>query len=293
MNNNMLVSIVTPVFNMDKYIEETIESVLLQNYKCIEYIIIDDGSTDNTRKVINKYKNKANIILQENIGQAKTLNRGWMVSRGTYIGYLSADDLLKRNAVSSMVDKINNTNYAVVYPDFELIDSNGCYIKNVVTEEFDIKRLTIDLVCQPGPGAIFRKEIFNSLGGWNENLSHVADFEFWLRAARLGEFIRDPEILASFRVHEGSGSVRKISKCKSNEIIRVMESYWSGENSNAKNRSLACANIISAKSHAQSARYAEALRAWVQAIRYSPSKSLSLAAFRSIISGLTRKIFIR
>ena len=290
---NPLVSIVTPTYNMGNYIDKTIESVLSQDYKNIEYIIINDGSIDNTKELLDKYNNKINIIHQENIGQSRTLNRGWMISRGEYIGYLSADDLIKSNAVSSLINRIRNTDYVVAYPDFELIDSNGRHIRNIETEDFNLNRLTIDLVCQPGPGALFHRKIFESLGGWREDLSQVADFEFWLRAAKFGNFLRVPEVLASFRIHGGSGSFRKVRENNSDEIVRVMDLYWSGSNSDVKNMSLGCAKIISARSHAQSGRYANALKAWVQATAYSPKKALSYSTLRFIILGLSRRMFFR
>jgi glycosyltransferase involved in cell wall biosynthesis len=295
MNQNPLVSIVTPVYNMDYYIEETIESVLSQDYKKIEYFIINDGSSDDTQKILEKYKGKygLNIMHQKNMGQARTLNRGWMLSKGDYIGYLSADDLLKKNAISNLVDKIKNTNLSVVYPDFELIDANSRYIRTVRTEDFNFNRLTLDLVCQPGPGALFQKKIFDALGGWNETLLHVADFEFWLRVAKVGDFSRVPEVLASFRIHEGSGSVKKVSKDKSDEIVKVMQNYWAGSKAETQKISLATAKIISARSHAQSGRYANALHSWLQGIIYSPKKGLSYAALKLIFSGLIRRMFYR
>jgi len=294
MNKNPLVSIITPLYNMEMYIEKTIESVLLQDYDNIEYIVINDGSTDNAKKLLEKYQDRVNIIHQQNIGQARTLNKGWKICKGDYIGYLSADDLLKKNAISSLVDKIKDTNYIVVYPDFDLIDANDRHIRNIETEDFNLERLAIDLVCQPGPGALFQKQIFESLGGWNENLSHVADFEFWLRAAKHGGFLRVPEILASFRIHEGSGSVKQIPKIKSNEIVEVMKEYWGDlEESRPRSRALSSAKIISARSHAQSGRYFDALKNWGGAIVNSPKKGLSSAAFRSMASGFFRRVFYR
>lgn len=293
MNKNPLVSIITPTYNMGNYLEETILSVLSQDYERIEYIVIDDGSEDNTSEILDKFRGRIRIEKQLNVGQAKTLNRGWKISKGDFIGYLSADDLLKKNAVSSLVNNINNTNYVVVYPDFELIDSTGRHIRTLKTEDFNISRLTVDLVCQPGPGALFQKRIFDNLGGWNENLSYVADFEFWLRACKYGEFLRVPETLASFRIHDGSGSFKAVSKNKSDEIVKVIENYWRGSDSKARNTSLSNAKIISAKSHAQSGRYFKALNAWAGAIVISAEKGLSFRAFRSIISGLSRKIFYR
>ena len=293
MNKNPLVSIITPTYNMGNYLEETILSVLSQDYERIEYIVIDDGSSDNTSEILDKFRGKIRIEKQLNVGQAKTLNRGWKISKGDFIGYLSADDLLRPNAVSSLINKIKNTDYLVVYPDFELIDAAGKHIRNIRVEEFCKDRLIVDLICQPGPGTLFRREIFEVLGGWNERLNHVADFEFWLRVSRLGEFLRNPEILASFRIHEGSGSLMQVSSNKSNEIMVVVENFWGIHFSNKRSRAFANAKVISARSHAQSGRYGEALKIWASAIIDSPGCAIRPSALRSIISGFSRRLIYK
>src|SRR5207247_391526 len=93
-NTYPLVSIVTPAYNQAEYLAETIESVLAQDYPNLEYIVLDDGSTDHTREVLKKYDGKLRWESHKNMGQARTLNEGWRKANGVYIGYLSSDDIL-------------------------------------------------------------------------------------------------------------------------------------------------------------------------------------------------------
>src|SRR5688572_17065204 len=89
-----LVSIVVPSYNHARYLGEAIDSILAQDYPKIELIVIDDGSTDGSPEILRGYGKRFHWELQTNQGQVATLNRGWMMSRGDIIGYLSADDVL-------------------------------------------------------------------------------------------------------------------------------------------------------------------------------------------------------
>ena len=95
-----LVSIVTPTFNQASFLEQTINSILSQDYPFIEYIVINDGSTDETAYILEKYKNRLKFVNQKNLGQVSALNYGWSLCNGDILGYISSDDLLDNNAIS-------------------------------------------------------------------------------------------------------------------------------------------------------------------------------------------------
>lgn len=289
-----LVSIVTPAYNQAEYLAETIESVLAQDYPHIEYIVIDDGSTDNTQSVLERFHGRLRYERQENMGQARTLNKGWAMAGGALIGYLSSDDRLDPKAVSQLVQALTQHPEAVVaYCDFELIDIKSRVFRKVRTEDYDSKRLSVDLVCQPGPGALFRRSVFDSTGGWAESLRQVPDFEFWLRAARSGSFVRVPKLLAQYRIHEGSASFRPTSFERSMEIVNVMDGYWNGQSNPVASKSMATARLLAAKSHAQSGRIKESMVQFGKALRHQPTIILSLAPWRIYLSGLLRRALHR
>ena len=252
-----LVTIVTPTFNQDAFIVDTIRSVLNQDYPHIEYIVINDGSTDNTKKVLEPFADKCRIIHQENIGQSETLNRGWTMAEGEIIGYLSSDDLLDRSAVSRSVAAILETPGCVAcYCDFELIDAEGSPKGRVTNGDFSPRKLIEDLICQPGPGAFFFKEKFLACGLWDASLHQLPDFDFWLRLSRLGTFVRIPEVLAYYRVHIESASLRPISRDRSVEIVKVMEKFWENDPAAPFNRqrSLATSHLFACNNHLRSGR---------------------------------------
>ena len=257
------VTLITPAYNQADFLAETIDSVHKQDYANLEYIVLDDGSTDDTQAVLARYSGRLQFQRHHNQGQAATLNRGWAMASGELLGYLSSDDRLVPGAISSLVRALAERPDAMVaYGDFKLIDANGNAYRSVQAEDFDLKRLTIDLVCQPGPGALFRRSAFEALGGWSESLRQTPDFEFWLRVSRLGPFVRVPEPLADYRVHEGSASFAVTLPERSDEVVHVMERYWVETNSSHSRRSIAKAHMVAAKSHGQSGRIAKAVQHW-------------------------------
>lgn len=289
-----LVTIVTPAYNQAEYLAETIESVLAQDYPNIEYIVLDDGSTDSTPEVLQRYEGRAHVERHANMGQAATLNKGWANAKGEFLAYLSSDDRLLPNAVSRLVAALLAApSAAVVYCDFYLIDAEGRRLREARAEDFDPERLVVDLVCQPAVGAVFRREVFRREGGWNESLRQVPDFEFWLRARRQGDFLRVPELLSEYRVHEGSASFRPMPSERAEEIVRVMENYWADAPGALASRSISNANLIAAKHHFQSGRFRAGVRSIGRAIRLHPATLARPAAWRSLLSGLLRRLYYR
>jgi len=266
-----LVSIVIPVFNGEKYIKVAIKSILNQTHERIELIVVDDGSTDKTYKILQEYSSKIKIIKQENQGQSVALNNGWKLSKGDVLGYLSCDDELQPDCISECVGFLND-GVEIVYPNYSLIDSNNEFIKEVDLGPFNHKGLYEELICYPGPGALFTRKIYKRVGGWKINLTQVPDFEFWLRASEYGNFYRVNKNLANFRVHPDSGSVKKISRKKCNEIIYVMRSHSNKIASKgfSKRKSLSNAFLISSYHHIKAKRFFTISYYLILSLFYSP-----------------------
>ncbi len=226
-----LVSIVTPVYNQAEYLAETIESVLAQDYPNIEYIVLNDGSTDHTEKVLSHYTGRLKWETQGNIGQSETLNKGWNASGGKYLGYLSSDDLLHPTAVSELVKALeNDVDIVCAYPDCTLINERSVVIKNRVCREFDLEELIVCQECYIGPGAIFRSDAYRRVGGWKAHLKLAPDREFWMRLAGHGSFHFEKKVLAGYRVHRASISYKDVSEDISREYLKVLDDYFSSEN---------------------------------------------------------------
>ena len=281
-----LVSIVTPTYNQAGYLPETIASVLAQDYPAIEYLVLDDGSDDDTPQVLRQFDGRIRWERHANMGQSNTLNKGWARSRGKYLGYLSSDDRLLPHAVSRLVDALEaHPEVSVVYCDFDVIDKHGKFVRRLKSADFDSRQLVEELNCQPGVGVLFRRTIFEQTGGWKPELRKIPDFEFWLRASGFGPFLRVPETLSEYRVHEESASVRPLPRERSMEIVNTMRAYWNHDmSSTAARRSVGRAHYSAAKSHAQSGRIFAALCQFAVACRWRPRQLVQRSAWRGLIS---------
>ena len=296
MKNYPLVSIVTPAFNQAEFLEETIKSVLEQTYKNIEYIVINDGSSDYTIDIINKYADKIIGISQDNIGQSATLNKGWGLARGRYLAYISSDDCLEKDAIEKLVATIeSDENIVVAYGNYSLINESSHFVRKVIVEDYEENRLKVDLVCQVGAGAIFKREIFDLTGGWKDGLQQVPDFEFWLRASLFGNFKRNSDLLARYRIHEKSASFGLMNYQRSMEIVDVVSDLYvkSNANNKNKNKALSKAYLLAAKNNFQSNRYLIGWRCVFNSFIHNKKNLIKISSWRIIFSGLLRRFFYK
>lgn len=297
--SELTVSLVVPAFNHAAYLEQALESALAQTYPGIELIVLDDGSTDATAGILDRYAGRFHFESQKNIGQAATLNKGWALAHGDVLGYLSADDYLHPEAVSEAVAALARHPDAVaVYPDFELVDDSSRTTGTVRTPEFDYRDMVLRMVCPPGPGAFFRRTAFASEGGWNEQLRRIPDFEFWLRLGLRGGFVRIPKVLAYYRVHAGAQSFSPVDSVRADEYVNVIEALLESGRLPAEIQAesamaLATAGLNSARLHLVSGRYRVALRRTLTAVRGAPGKILEAGAWRLLASGLVWRIRVR
>jgi hypothetical protein len=232
------------------------------------------------------------------MGQAATLNRGWEMGSGEIIGYLSSDDLLKSNGVSESVNSlINNPGIALVYPDFELIDAVGNHIRDVRTSEYSEFDLAINLICQPGPGAFFWKKYFILIGGWDDRLRQIPDFEYWLRLSRQGSFKRIPKILGASRLHEASQSFNIVSVDRAMEPVEVVEGYYKDlvnpRFAPWSHKARGNARLRAAKMLFRSRRVLLGLKQLLASFYLSPSLLVSATFWRILLSAALGKLFYR
>jgi glycosyltransferase involved in cell wall biosynthesis len=226
-NNLPLVTVITPVYNRADLVEETIRSVLSQDYPNIEYILLDDGSKDNSWAVLQKYKNQTILERHENMGETGTVNKGFSLAKGEIIGVLSSDDLLLPGAISKMVQcLVDNPEIIVAYPDYRIINEKSAVIGHITTLKYSYAEMLKYFNCLPGVGAFFRAQVLQKLQGRDPHFKYVADFDFWLRAGLLGQFMRVPETLAAFRVFSGSTSVNSKGSLMAQEHIDLAKKTY-------------------------------------------------------------------
>ncbi len=225
------VSIITPAYNRAAFLDETIASVLSQDYPNLEYIILDDGSTDNTREVVSQYGDRITFDSHPNMGETRTVNKGFEMARGEIIGVVNSDDPLLPDAVKEIVGTmVKEPGIIVAYPDWDMIDSTGDKIGHRQTFDYDYVSMVRWFHCVPGPGAFFRKSVVKALGARDVQFRYVADLDFWLRAGLLGPFRRIPKTLATFRYHSQGASSNAQGKLMAEEHVRLAKKLFSMPN---------------------------------------------------------------
>jgi glycosyltransferase involved in cell wall biosynthesis len=291
-----LVSIVVPSYNHGRYLKEAIDSILTQSYERVELIVIDDGSTDNSREILAAYGKRFHWEVQENQGQVATLNRGWLMSKGDIIGYLSADDLLLPNSISAAVDCLRQHPEAVLsYSDFNLIDPDSATVRRVTAPECSYRDMVVKMLCPPGPGAFFRRTAFEKAGLWHTGYRQMLDFEYWLRLGLHGQFKRIPQILAAYRVHPGSQSFAATSIIRPEEPVTIISDYF--ENPlvplavrNSRIEALSTAYLYSAHVHLRTGNYAKGIGAARKGFWLYPKNLLSLRPLRVVLNILFHRM---
>lgn len=292
-----LVSIVIPAYNHAAYLAEAIDSVLAQDYPNIELIVLDDGSTDNTVEILKGYGDSFHWETHANMGQANTLNKGWAVAKGDVLSYLSADDVLLPNAVSSIVPYLR-ADVVMAYCNFNLIDPASRTIRRVEAPNFNYLVMLRDFVCQPGPGAFMTRAAYEQVGGWNSTLRQLPDLEYWLRLGLVGRFVRVPEVLAGFRVHEESQTFSAASVEKAEEPLRVVRSIFEDSRfpqqlMGLKRHALSNAWLLAAQLHVRAGRIVFGLHALKEAVIAFPKNILSVHFFRVIANAIVNKFLHR
>lgn len=177
------ISIYITAFNYERYIDKSIQSVLSQTMQDWDLVIINDGSTDNSLKVINGYKDnpQIRIVDQENKGLNVTNNIALRLATGKYIMRLDADDFLDENALLILSNTLDvKPEVDLVYPDYYLVDPDGKVVEQVRRKKIEEEVQLLDL---PAHGActMFRTEVLRNIGGYIEDFTCQDGYEMWLR----------------------------------------------------------------------------------------------------------------
>ena len=206
MSNNIKVSIITPSFNQGEYIEETILSVLNQDYKNIEYILIDGGSTDNTMNIVEKYRDKIDIVIHEkDRGQSDAINKGFRLATGEIVGWINSDDVLYPDCVSAIVNLYRNNKKGVVFycSKLDLIDEKGNFIKLVekyIPDRDHLLYNNYDVIQQ---GSFYKTDTVRQINYLDESIHYCMDLELWMRLLEYGGiYALDQKAYSGFRIWE-------------------------------------------------------------------------------------------
>lgn len=226
--NKPLVSIITPSYNQGKWLEETILSVLNQTYSNIEYIVIDGGSTDQSKLIIEKYANRLTYWQCEpDGGQAAALNIGFKKAKGDVIAYLNADDLLEPNAVEGIINAYEvNQEFSIYYGKCKTIDAEGKLLEEGNGNQVYFNDLAAEgmLPNMYQPACFFNREFLNRDTFVDSSLNYAFDYELILYLSSTKSILFLNRDVASYRVHTESKSyLYKIEAYK--EKLHLQEKY--------------------------------------------------------------------
>ena len=217
-----LVSIITPSFNQAQFLEETILSVLDQDYPRIEYILIDGNSTDGSPDLIQGYAGRlARWISEPDRGQTDAINKGFAWANGEILAWLNSDDTYLPGAVGEAVHYlVTHPEAGMVYGDANLVDEDGQVIGRFPAKQTDYRRLRRGYVHIPQQASFFRASLWKRVGPLDPTFFFAMDYDLWVRLARLAPLHYTPRLWANFRLHGGGKSVVADDRCWP-EMLRV------------------------------------------------------------------------
>jgi len=289
----MLVAIVTPSYNQAPYLEQTIQSVLGQDYPRIEYLVIDGGPTDGSVEIIKKYADRlAYWVSEKDSGQAEAINKGFARAKGDILGWLNSDDYYFLNTISVAVRCFEqNPDVVMVYGDMMAVDGNGKTI-NILK----YKQLTLeDLLCFQiigQPSVFFRRTAFEKVGPVEPTFHFMLDHHLWIRLARQGRILHVPQVWSAARYHAEAKNRARAAEF-GREGFRVLnwaknEPDFAPVLSSVKRRALASAYRYDARYLLDGGQTLSALGAWFRALIIHPPTAL--ARLNILVSALLKLI---
>ncbi len=252
MQSEPLISVVTPSYNQAPYLEQTIRSVLDQDYPHVEYMVIDGGSTDGSVDIIRRYADRlAYWVSESDRGQADAINKGWARCTGDVVSFLNSDDCLLPGALHTIAATFTaNPEAGIVYGQAQWVTADGVPVQRT-NVNVDAQGLLDSFVGLPQPAAFVRRTILAKIGLLDASFHFALDGEFFFRA--LGNFppVHLTQVLACMRLHDTSKSV-SAGTGFAPEVMRIAQKVIA--NPSAYPRFSVVPNIVMARAHVIAAR---------------------------------------
>lgn len=215
MNQDPTVTVQMPVFNGARHLRDSVNSILAQSYINFEFLIVDDGSTDNSLEILKAFEasdKRIKLISRKNRGLGATQRELSVLAQGTYIAQLDQDDVAHPDRLAIQVA------YLVDHPDvvcvgsaYQIIDSRDRLLTTLhpPTEDAEIQLLNLQGHCAIlHPSAMMRKSALDAVGGYDPQFNTAVDIDLWLRLGEFGKVANMPNVLVKYRLHENSASER-------------------------------------------------------------------------------------
>ena len=206
------ISVIIPNYNYARYLDQAIESVLVQSYENIELIVVNNGSTDNSLEVLEKYGDKIRLINQPNLGQSGARNSGLSLSSGEFIAFLDADDFWEPNKLEMQISLMNDATQ-LAYCGISPFKDPGNEKLQILLPKYkgSCTNYFIDLpgasiVLSGESTALFSRELLEKVGIFDAELNSTAGWDFFRRCSRLTNFDFVSEPLVNYRLHSSNMS---------------------------------------------------------------------------------------
>ena len=298
------VSIVIPTYNQSQFVNEALESVLSQSFQNFEIIVINDGSTDNTKAVLSNFNDHIQIINQENKGLSEARNKGIQKARGDFIAFLDSDDLWVPEKLESQMKLLrNNPEFLWCYSDAEVFDSetgqtqylysqlyehlySGCIFNYLILENF---------IASPTP--IVHRDVFEGVGLFFDNRIVAEDWDMWLRISDDHPVALIERTLARRRIHAGMKTRNRDWKKQYNRSVNTVEralNLKQGFSKKIKKEALSRLNIRIGRSLISKGKNDQARKLFRRAIQMTPHIfKVYMYWLASLLDGFLLKNFIQ
>lgn len=291
-----LVSIITPSYNQASYLDQTIQSVLSQDYSHIEYIVVDGASTDGSVEIIRKYQNKlAWWISEKDNGQADAINKGFARATGEIVAWLNSDDYYLAGTVSAAVKAFEeNPDVVLVYGNMLAVDEHGKTFNTLTYKQLTSE----DLLCFQiiGQPAVFiRHSALSKTKGLNPAFHFLLDHLLWIQLAQQGPILHVDQTWSAARYHAEAKNRAKAAEF-GREAFRILDFVAQDNNiapilSKVSRRALAAAHRVDARYLLDGEQPAASLRAWMRSLFIHPPTAL--ARLNIVVSAVLNLLGLR
>lgn len=223
------VTVVIPTLDRPALLAPTLACLTRQTLPDLEVVVVDDGSKDaaGVRDVAEAFAPLVRYLRIGNAGEAGAVNRGIAAARGRYVSFLSDDDAYAPELLAEAVAALDRAPDAVgAYPDWDIVDTAGCFVEAHRLPEFDRRLLIAAHWCLPGPGVVVRREVLERIGGRDLSFRFVSDFDLWLRATACGPMLHLPQKLAYWRLHTSNLTTSDRRRQMADERIRLIDKLF-------------------------------------------------------------------
>lgn len=218
-----LVSIITPSYNQARFLEQTIQSVLGQDYPRLEYLLVDGASTDGSLEIIQKYTSRLDWWVSEpDHGQAEAINKGLRRAKGEFVAWLNSDDIYLPGAIARAVSAFEqHPGAGLVFGDVLAIDGQGQITNRLRYGNWSLLDLmSFRVIGQPS--IFMRRSVLEQAGYLDTSYHYLLDHQLWLRMAQLAEICHVPELLSGARFHVESKNVARAAEF-GKEAYRILD----------------------------------------------------------------------